>query len=265
MKWRKVEGEVKSFSEQNQPAHVLIATPAYGCIVHTDYLHSVIGIMDEANRNGFLVTVVTIGNNSLITHARNDLISFFVQEPQFTHMLFLDADIGLPRGSLTKLLSRNVGVIGVPIPLKGFSPNGEPVITCGKIFMMDDSGLASVEYINTAVLLIEKHIAEKICKLSNTYHSNPAFRRGGQLTETSWDVFRVGTGLIPEWYLPEDFYFCYRLRMELGVEIYADFSIPVSHCGMYEFRTTPEFLRSIVDKFFRGSCSESMVANSESE
>jgi hypothetical protein len=258
MKWRKVEKEVKSFQGQSQStAHVLIATPAYGCMVHTDYLHSVVGMVDEAVQSGFSVVLATVGNNSLITHARNDLISFFVQSPQFTHMLFLDSDVGLPKGSLTKLLSRNVGVIGVPIPLKGFSPSGDPVITCGKIFAVDDSGLAQVEYINTAIFLITRDVAERICHLSSTYRSNPAFRRGGQLTDSGWDVFRVGTGLVPEWYLPEDFYFCYRLRMELGEVIYADFSISVSHCGMYEFRTTPEFLRSMVDKFLASSDSKS--------
>jgi len=258
MKWRKV-GSVPEQSIPNEsstpsgPPHVLVATPAYGSMVHTDYLHTIVNMIGESMENQFLVTVLTIGNNSLIPHARNDLISFFVQNDDFTHMLFLDADVGMPKGSLTKLLSRNVDVVGVPIPLKGFSETGEPVITCGNIFWMGEDGFAEVEFINTAILLISKRIARKICEKSSTYRVNPRFRRGGQLTEWSWDVFRVGTGLIPESYLPEDFYFCYRLRMELGVPIYVDFSIPVSHCGTFEFRTTPEFLKSIVDRFSASS------------
>ena len=54
-------------------AHLMIATPAYGGMVHLDYTLSLL----ELRGAGIDFTLVGMGNESLITRARNALISSF--------------------------------------------------------------------------------------------------------------------------------------------------------------------------------------------
>jgi len=68
----------------------MIATPAYGGQVHIDYLHSVISFKEIP---GVSTVVVTLGNESLITRARNNLFSMFLYS-NADYLFFLDADIG---------------------------------------------------------------------------------------------------------------------------------------------------------------------------
>jgi len=224
--------------------HILVATPAYGCMVHIDYMHSVNNLCVMAEKAGVKVTIMTIGNNSLITEARNCLISYFVANKDLTHMLFLDADIAIPDFCVPRLVSRNVDIIGVPIPMKAFGPDYSPIITIGDIYSIDETGLAEVEHINTACMLVSKKAAMDACMASEKY--SKSVNRGVQLDMVQYDVFKCGS--FNGRYVPEDFYFCYKMR-DLGYRIYADLTIPIKHCGMYEFHTNEEFLSGIINAF----------------
>ena len=64
-----IQDDVSSNDELN----VFIGTPAYNSMIHTDYLHSII----DFHKNNFPITVMTIGNESLIPRGRNTIISYF--------------------------------------------------------------------------------------------------------------------------------------------------------------------------------------------
>ena len=67
---------------QATPFNLLIGTPAYGNLVHTDYTASVLQFKDAGITVG---GVLMLGNESLITRARNTLLSIFHHQPAFTH------------------------------------------------------------------------------------------------------------------------------------------------------------------------------------
>jgi hypothetical protein len=46
----------------------------------------------------------------------------FLQRPEFSHLLFLDADVQLPAAGLARLLAADKPVIGAPVALKGAAP-----------------------------------------------------------------------------------------------------------------------------------------------
>ena len=73
--------------------NILIGTPAYGGQVHTDYVKSILPLQSV----GVNFNVAFVGNQSLITRARNEIFSIFVSEKAkgFSHLLFLDADMGI--------------------------------------------------------------------------------------------------------------------------------------------------------------------------
>jgi hypothetical protein len=63
----------RTLSRMGQPANLLIGTPAYGGQVHVDYVSSLLVFQ----RQGIVFTLMTSGHESLITRARNTIISTF--------------------------------------------------------------------------------------------------------------------------------------------------------------------------------------------
>ena len=202
---------------------LLIATPAYNSLVHVDYLHTLLGLKVP-------YSVATVGNESLITRARNKLFSLFVKHTQFDHLLFLDADVGVSPGGIEKLLSHGKDLIGAPVPLK--HPN-KIVFNYGRV--LDDSTYPVVETdkVGCAVMLVSRRLAEDVAKHAEeqgwVYRHNPAYSRGSDIGELKiYDVFKVG--VVSGEYLSEDFYFC-KLCRDLGYRVYVDLSVHVRHNG----------------------------------
>jgi hypothetical protein len=217
-------------NEQKRGApNVFIGTPAYNSQIHTAYLHAAL----EFASARIAFSIYTIGNESLITRARNTVISRFVSLEQFTHLLFLDADIALGSDGLKKLLSREKDVIGAPVPLKAVTPKG-PVYNMGPIISREGV-VAQTEKIGTAVLLLSRAAAEALVedarKGGRVYAPNPLGQAGDEDTP-QYDVFQVGVR--NGQYLSEDFWVCERLR-ELGFDIHVDLSVKPRHYGVYEF------------------------------
>jgi len=215
---------------------VLLGTPAYGGKIHVDYFNTVIGFYRVG---GVQLTVMHIGNESLIQRARNKLITFFI-EGDFDYLFFLDADVALPPTALSRLLSHQLDIVGVPVPLKGFV-NNKPVYNIGKILGVKENGLLKVEYIGTAALLISRNVAEKIkvAYKDKRYSHYLTYYRGFDENKNLptndlkiYDVFvprREGDIL-----LSEDFAFCKDMQ-KLGFDVYADALIPARHCGDFYF------------------------------
>ena len=59
-------------------ASLLIATPCYGKVVGEGYLQSLLSSIDLLRQNNHQVKVYTLGNESLITRARNNIVAYFV-------------------------------------------------------------------------------------------------------------------------------------------------------------------------------------------
>jgi hypothetical protein len=223
--------------------NLMIATPAYGCMVHIDYLNSIIALVRGGMTHGVGIEVVTIGNNSLVPKARNSLISYFYENKKFSHLIFLDADIGLKSDTIPALIKRDVDIIGCPVPLKGIDEFGLPVLNIGQIYSFDETGLAEVQHVGNAVLMFSRKAVDDIVAVSESYFDDPKFSRGDQLVKTAYDVFKIG--MVNGNYLPEDYYVCYRFINELKYKIYVDFTqIPV-HNGMYSFRVSEPQLNEI--------------------
>lgn len=213
-----------------QPQYnLLIGTPCYSGLIHQDYVKSLI----EYNNLGIQISYMHIGNESLITRGRNTIISFFEANENFTHLLFLDADIYLSGPDLVKLLTANVDVIGAAVPLKGFDPNGNPVYNIGKILKQNDlNSFIQVEHVGTAVILLTRKASHDLCKNADVY-AGSSLTRGDRPLNIHYDVFQ--TGVVDNHYLSEDYYVCRKLR-DLGYNIYIDTSIHTRHSGSFTWQ-----------------------------
>lgn len=208
---------------------VLIGTPAYGGMVHLDYLNSI----SEYFRSGIPFSISAIGNESLITRARNAILSRFYADTRYSHLLFLDADVHLPAVGLRRLIDHDVDVVGAAVALKGFNERGERIFNVGRC-LGERGALHEIERIGTAAMMLSRNAVNALvdeAKAEGASYPRP-MSRGAGMVETHYDVFRVG--VVDGDYLSEDFWICHRLRT-MGFRIWFDPEIATRHQGITEF------------------------------
>lgn len=221
--------------DQTTPS-ILIGTPCYGGNVHQDYVQSVI----EFHKLGIPIAFMHIGNESLITRGRNTILSFYyANRSNFTHLLYLDADIYLAGQDLMKMINYKVDVVAAPVPLKGFDQNGNKVYNVTEIIEPNsktNANLAEVEHVGTAVFMLSQKAIEslvnKAIENNDVYKGNP-LTRGNKVDCDHYDVFK--TGVFDGKYLSEDYYVCKVLR-DLGYTVYVDKTISTRHSGMFTWQ-----------------------------
>jgi len=213
-------------SDRDAVPNLMVATPAYGGMVHADFAMTVLDLA----RTGLAFTLVTLANESLITRARNALLSSFHANRAYTHLLFLDADIGVPAPSIVRLVAHARDVVGAPVPLKGRGPNGERLFNVGNA-VGEDGPLSLHERVGTAVLLLSRRAVDALveeAKADGRVYDRMSTLAGDTGARVHYDVFRVG--VVDGEYLSEDFWACATLR-RLGFPVHVDPAIVVRHHG----------------------------------
>lgn len=218
--------------EKEIKVNLFIGTPCYNSQIHSDYLHSIMSFY-EAN---IPFTIMTIGNESLITRGRNQIISYFYNTTDFTHLLFLDADIHLHADGLLRLLYHEKDVIGAAVALKGRNViTGQSVYNVGE-HLGGENELVRTNKLGTAVFMLSRKavnaLVEKAKEEDDIYYPNPHTRGDAQPDIELYDIFKVG--VFDKDYLSEDYYVCKNL-MELGFDVFVDPSVQTKHNGMFVF------------------------------
>lgn len=91
-----------------------IATPSYTGQLTSDYVRSLLGLVNLAWRHGFAMQTRFLDGDSLIPRARNRLVAEFMADERWTHLFWIDADIGFePDAALRLLLAGRDVVAGV--------------------------------------------------------------------------------------------------------------------------------------------------------
>lgn len=200
---------------------ILVATPCYGGVATVPYLQSCLNLQDEFLRSGIDHSFLHIGNESLITRARNTCVAAFL-ETDFESLLFIDADIEFSPLSVSKLWNLDVDVAVGAYPMK--KPDKPlSVWKDGKIVKAGEfTEPVSVDYGATGFMLIKRGVFEKLQEISPEYEENGV----------KYDYFQ--TKVVDKTLLSEDFWFCEAWR-ELGGEIILDPSIKLNHYGTIAF------------------------------
>jgi hypothetical protein len=207
--------------------NVLIGTPAYGGMVHSDFVNSLLGYQ----RAGIAFALMTIGNESLITRARNTIVSEFHARTEFSHLLFLDADVMLPPAGLRRLIDASRDAIGAAVALKGRNPDGTRVFNIGRL-LGEDGAHYVTERIGTAALLLSRRAVDVL--IADARNDGRVYSRGNDIrgvelrARVQYDVFRVG--VVNDEYLSEDFWVCRELRRH-GIAVHVDPTIVTRHSG----------------------------------
>tara|TARA_B110000858_G_C17578592_1_gene370206 strand:+ start:62 stop:445 length:384 start_codon:yes stop_codon:yes gene_type:complete len=80
--------------EELKKTKVHICMPCYGGQLTESTFMSYIRWGNTARQLGIDFTVETLTNESLISRARNTMVAKFLSNPDSTHLMFIDADIG---------------------------------------------------------------------------------------------------------------------------------------------------------------------------
>ena len=101
--------------------HLVIGTPMYGGMCTSEYTQSLLNLSESANKSeGVKLTTVFLGNESLIQRGRNTIAQHFMNLPDATHLLFIDADIKFRVEDIVKMIQADKSLIIGPVALKGY-------------------------------------------------------------------------------------------------------------------------------------------------
>jgi hypothetical protein len=209
---------------------VHICMPCYGGMLTESTFMSFIKWSNTARQLGIEWTMETMTNESLITRARNTLTAKFLTNPDSTHLMFIDADIGWEPWHLLVLLNRDVDVIGGLYPMKSL-----PIKWCVNGFEGAEEGadgLQEVTKTGTGFLLIKKHVFEKM----NSHPNVKSFKNDIGLP-VELDPFMktyFDTGVRENRYYSEDWAFCENWR-DIGGKVWVDKRVLLRHTGTYVF------------------------------
>ncbi len=246
---------------------VFIATPAYGGAVLVDFMISIMELRGHLSGMRIMHTLHFIKNESLITRARNTLASTFLHEKApdgrpYTHLLFVDADVGFSAPAALRLLFSGFDVSAGCYPRKTINYGqlvtavrraGVDDLTGGAAdslgleyninFKYDSSGRSRVinnfvEVLDAATgfMCISRGTLERIIASKGSgirYVNDLSSMETGAMP--MYDLFPTQICPTSKRYLSEDYAFC-RTWQTLGGSIWMDLDSRLTHSGTHTFR-----------------------------
>jgi hypothetical protein len=232
--------------------HLVVATPCFGGQVSSIYASSIFHLQSAVRSlSNMNLKIELRDGDALITRARANLMTLFLDDPTATHFLFVDADIGFTPDQVFRLIESGADVVAGIYPIKRVNwdkakraietrgPN-VPAAALDYVLEIDDpdhvavvNGFTRVRYAGTGFLMIRRHVFEKMC-------AHPAYAPLQFFREHSLDalagspnrfaLFECMIDPSSGTYLSEDFAFCKRWT-DIGGEIWADLHSHLDHVG----------------------------------
>ena len=258
--------KVKITKEQIGSWKILIAIPCYDQQVSETTMMSLLDTAVFYAQAGIKFSVSTL-TDSLISRARNTLVSKFMALGDYTHLMFIDADIGFKRDAIVKVLWHDKDIITGSYPIKEIDwtkvadlakqdvqPNEllqqsvrfvvNPV-TSGQKEIKVDKGALSVVDAGTGFMLIKREALEK---LFTAYPHLKYTDDTGVLNAAEMDnTYALFNSFVSDGrFLSEDYGFC-RYWQDIGGEIWTDPTIPLTHLGRIKFSgLMAQYMRTIL-------------------
>ena len=82
----------------------VVVTPSHDGKFFQNYVMSMMNFAIEAERAGMRMQVLFHQGESLVTRARNNCVAQFLANPEWTHLFWIDADIGFSAQAAFRLL-----------------------------------------------------------------------------------------------------------------------------------------------------------------
>ncbi|GAA4346808.1 hypothetical protein GCM10023165_31580 [Variovorax defluvii] len=230
-----------------------VATPSYAGAMSSIYVRSLLGLTNLAWTHGFAMQTRFLDGDSLIPRARNRLVAEFMADARWTHLFWIDADIGFSAEAALRLLLAGRDVVAGVYPLKtdGWPAEGLrtplPAGTTREQFEaaharfpanapqgeVDEDGFLEVLDAPTGFMLIARGVFETLAEAFPVLRYTPDAPTDDPASR-AWPHYRFfdllaepGNG---RW-LSEDYAFCRRWQMT-GGKVYVDARSRLGHQGL---------------------------------
>jgi hypothetical protein len=230
---------------------IMIGTPAYGGQLTAVYAFSILRFMEACDKMGlFQIEVAVQWGDALISRARQDLVTRFMETPQATHLLFIDSDIGFSPEQVYRLLDFEAEMVSGVYPNKRLDmgivrkaqgrikPLQSPELwSYGVEFenpkkITIKNGFAQALYAGMGFVLIRKSVIQKMIEKYPELKYTGGFLPSDPFPQST-NRYALFNEFIDEKtgrYLPEDLSFCRRWT-NMGGEIWVDTKSRLQHVG----------------------------------
>ena len=241
----------QTVSEDYRRPKIFVATPCYVGQVHVKYMESIMGLQHMLTQNGIGFEFFNVPFDSLIPRARNASVTRFMQSPETTHLLFVDADIQFHPASVIKMLKEDKDVICGCYPKKAVdfeAVKNNYSKTTNQVELIQSSvpyafnfkpqrshrmerGVVEILDAPTGFMMVKKQvIRDMIKKYPETEYINDVKAYQIKPDDRFFDLFQ--SQVFDRRYLSEDYGFC-RLWQMIGGLIYADLTVRLNHIGQF--------------------------------
>lgn len=209
---------------------LMIGVPAYDGKLNIDTAFALANLAVEAGKLGVKLRLTHFSNCSLITTARNGLVSDFLSSDADA-LLFIDADVIVKAEDVLRLFALSIGkdITAGIYPRRGMDRKFflDYYLDENNALHFDENGLLRIKRIGTGFMMIQRHVLETMIERHPewAYHNNVENR-------TEHALFDLG--LVDGQYFGEDYLFCERAAQE-GFTVYLDPSISLPHIGTAKF------------------------------
>lgn len=228
-------------------ARVCVAIPTYTCEVHVRLLESLTAAWVYCLVNGVELELRTAARFSLVQYARNYLVQEFLSDETFTHLFWLDADLGFDARAIVRLLEHDKDVVGGVYPVKSF-PMWFPYEADGD----ERNRLHKAKMLPGGFMLCTRRAVQAVADASPRFILTHAGRdyvaphvfdlvlSDDEEAQKALAALPVGEvkhlpkGADPARLLGEDLIFSRKLR-DAGFDLWVDPDIDFRHCGMMEW------------------------------
>ena len=287
--------EVKIGIEELREKKIMVCTPMYGGMCSGLYSKACADLSTLATKYQMDLKYFYLFNESLIPRARNYLVDEFIRDKNYTHLMFIDADIHFDPNDVLTLAALDKDIIGGPYPKKCIAwekvrnavdmgladedPNElekytgdyvfNPVENTHKISVTEP---VNVLEIGTGFMLIKRKVFEDFAEAYPQFKYTPDHNRsenfkGDRDIHAYFDTVIDSDAYLGEIsgksnrYLSEDYFFCQFVR-RIGYQIWLCPWMKISHMGSYVFSGSMQSLANL-DYAGHGMDNETRVKNFE--
>ncbi|MBU8543991.1 MULTISPECIES: hypothetical protein [Roseomonadaceae] len=225
---------------------IMVGMPCYGGVLLDHALHGLMELQMACHIRGIPFCTTTIRNESLVQRARNRCVAEFLARPGFSHLLFVDADIGFTAEAAFRLIAHDVPLIGGLYRRKTLAASD----WCWNRMPADQekrnpvTGAVSCAAVGTGFLLIQRGTINRMIRatlrrgrkgqpLTSPLRYLPGPGDAGAWRDHTYALFDCWIDEAGN-YLSEDFAFCRRWR-DLGGDVWADPAVQLTHSGTATF------------------------------
>lgn len=229
----------------------LFVTPSHDGKYFHNYVISLLNLTSYAPQVGLRMQVSLQRGESLITRARNNAVAEFLANPQWTHLFWIDSDIGFTPEAVLRLLLSDYDVAAGVYPLKHeqwpeqinqnlskqqfeslttrYTVNHSKVDNDTVTFNIQPDGFLEIEEAPTGFMVIKRQVFEQLMQAYPDLRYTPD-SIGFEDKGLHYRFFDAMVDPVSNRYLSEDYGFCYLWR-QIGGKVYIDCQSNLTHQG----------------------------------